>query len=158
MTTSPLAAHPEIHDQISLKTTELTRKFGRAPTATELADALGIDRNDVVDVLVDNERCCTGPIGSGNVVGNAPAMADRLSHWAEILDGVQDAPKLRRILAELPEQERSVVILRIFASWPQSAIAERLGVSPKHVSRLLEIAFGKLRDHLGAGHAGRAPV
>lgn len=134
--------------QLSSTSAELSRQFGRAPTATELADALGIDRNDVVDVLVAHRRCRAYPISSDIGVDDTTAVADKLSRWDATLDRIGNAPALRRVLAELPEPEFTVVMLRIFESSPQSEIADRLGVSPMLVSRLLANALEQLRDRL----------
>jgi RNA polymerase sigma-B factor len=52
------------------------------------------------------------------------------------------------LLAALPERERTVLYLRFFGSMTQSQIAERIGVSQMHVSRILERTLAKLRTQL----------
>ena len=48
-------------------------------------------------------------------------------------------------LDALPERERTVIVLRFFESLTQSQIAERVGISQMHVSRLLRRALPLLR-------------
>ena len=48
----------------------------------------------------------------------------------------------------LPERERTVLVLRFFDSMTQTQIAERVGISQMHVSRLLAKSLARLRDEL----------
>ena len=50
-------------------------------------------------------------------------------------------------MAQLPDRERVVVYLRYFEDLTQSEIAERVGVSQVHVSRLLRRALDRLGQH-----------
>ena len=75
-------------------------------------------------------------------------MAHNLSQWDAKLECIADGAALRPVLAALPEEERSVVMLRIFGSLSQTQIAELLGLSPTYVSRLLTTALTKLRNRL----------
>ena len=51
-------------------------------------------------------------------------------------------------VARLPERERRILQLRFFGDMTQAQIAERLGVSQMHVSRLLSRTLSQLRDEL----------
>jgi RNA polymerase sigma-B factor len=53
-------------------------------------------------------------------------------------------------IAQLPEREQEILSLRFYGNMSQSEIAQRLGMSQMHVSRLLRQALGKLRESLGA--------
>ena len=55
---------------------------------------------------------------------------------------------LRPLLEGLPERERTVLVLRFFDSMTQTQIAERVGISQMHVSRLLAKSLTRLRDEL----------
>jgi RNA polymerase sigma-B factor len=52
------------------------------------------------------------------------------------------------MLAELPERERTILVLRFFGDMTQTQIAEQIGVSQMHVSRLLSQTLARLRDQL----------
>ena len=138
----------ELLPKLSAKSADLSRRLGRAPTATELAGALGIDHSDVIDVLVMNSAGDTRHGDSGPGPKEAPAMADNLGQWDAKLDCIEDGAALRPVLAALPDDEQSVVMLRIFGSLSQTQIADLLGFSPMYVSRLLTTALTKLREGL----------
>jgi RNA polymerase sigma-B factor len=54
----------------------------------------------------------------------------------------------------LPDRERTIVELRFYAGLSQSEIAERVGVSQVHVSRLLRAAVAKLRARMPGSDDG----
>jgi RNA polymerase sigma-B factor len=55
-------------------------------------------------------------------------------------------PELAEELALLPNREREIVFLRFFEDLTQAEIAERVGISQMHVSRLLARALERLRS------------
>ncbi|HTM85030.1 MAG TPA: sigma-70 family RNA polymerase sigma factor, partial [Mycobacterium sp.] len=62
------------------------------------------------------------------------------------MERIENRETLRPLLAALPERERTVLVLRFFESMTQTQIAERVGVSQMHVSRLLAKSLARLRD------------
>ncbi|CFS60040.1 alternate RNA polymerase sigma factor SIGF [Mycobacterium tuberculosis] len=64
------------------------------------------------------------------------------------LDQIENREVLRPLLEALPERERTVLVLRFFDSMTQTQIAERVGISQMHVSRLLAKSLARLRDQL----------
>ena len=64
------------------------------------------------------------------------------------LDQIENREALRPLLDALPERERTVLMLRFFESLTQTQIAERVGISQMHVSRLLAKSLTRLRDQL----------
>ena len=55
---------------------------------------------------------------------------------------------LERLLVELPERERTIVQLRYFEDMTQTEIAQQVGISQMHVSRLLARTLSQLRERL----------
>ena len=76
-------------------------------------------------------------------------LADTLGEYDSALSEVENHETLRPLLAALPERERTVVLLRFFGNMTQTQIAERVGVSQMHVSRLLTKTLAQLREQLG---------
>ena len=76
------------------------------------------------------------------------ALAEALTRATDELVSVADRETLRKLLTEVPERERNILALRFFANLTQSEIAERIGVSQMHVSRLLSRTLGTLRSRL----------
>ena len=139
----------ELHLRLGTASAELSQRLGRAPTASELAVELGMDRQEVVEGMVAGSSYNTLSIDSGG--GNdedAPAIVDTLGDVDLSLDQIENREALRPLLAALPERERTVLVLRFFESLTQTQIAERVGISQMHVSRLLAKSLARLRDQL----------
>ncbi|MCB0924989.1 MAG: SigB/SigF/SigG family RNA polymerase sigma factor [Mycobacterium sp.] len=142
----------ELHLRLGAATAELAQRLGRAPTASELAEELEMDRQDVIEGLVAgssyNTLSIDGGGGGGGGEDDAPAIVDTLGGADLNLDQIENREALRPLLAALPERERTVLLLRFFESLTQTQIAERVGVSQMHVSRLLTKSLARLRDEL----------
>ena len=139
----------ELHLRLGAATAELSQRMGRAPTASELAEELGMDREEVIEGLVAGSSYNTLSIDSGGGGDeDAPAIVDTLGDVDMGLDQIDNRETLRPLLAQLPERERTVLLLRFFESMTQTQIAERVGVSQMHVSRLLAKSLARLRDQL----------
>jgi RNA polymerase sigma-B factor len=140
----------ELHLRLGAATADLSQRLGRAPTATELAAELGMERDEVVEGLVAGSSYNTLSIdtGGGSDDDDARAIADTLGDVDAGLDRIEDREALRPLLEALPERERMVLVLRFFESMTQTQIAERVGISQMHVSRLLAKSLTRLRDQL----------
>jgi RNA polymerase sigma-B factor len=138
------------HGQITKATTHLTQSLGRAPTAGELSELLGLDREEVVESLIAaasyNVHSIDAPISGGD--GQPRMLADTIGEVDPEFDHITDCESVRPLLAALPERERTVLYLRFFAGMTQSQIAERIGVSQMHVSRILERTLAKRRTQI----------
>ena len=138
------------HGDITRATMELTQTLGRAPTAGQLAEVLGLSREDIVDSMLAAEayrvHSIDAPISSGD---SAPRMvSDTVGAIDHGFDRICDLETIRPLLAALPEREKTVLYLRFFDSLTQSQIAEQIGVSQMHVSRILERTLRQLREQL----------
>jgi RNA polymerase sigma-B factor len=139
----------ELHLRLGAATAEMSQRLGRAPTPTELAAELEMDREEVVEGLIAGSSYNTMSIdGGGSGTEEAPAIADTLGDMDSNLDRIENREALRPLLASLPERERTVLVLRFFESLTQTQIAERVGISQMHVSRLLAKSLAQLRDQL----------
>ena len=138
------------HGHITRATMELTQTLGRAPTAGQLADVLELSREDIVDSMLAAEayrvHSIDAPVSTGD---SAPRMvSDTVGDVDPEFERITDQETVRPLLAALPERERTVLYLRFFASMTQSQIAEKIGVSQMHVSRILERTLRELRDQI----------
>lgn len=140
----------ELNVRLDAATSDLYQRLGRAPTASDLAEELGEDREEVVAALVARNCSRTLPIDGGtdddhrgipaslNALGRNDIGLERIEYWET----------LRPLLETLPARERAVLQLRFFESRTQTEIAQRLGISQMHVSRLLRKSLSCLRDSL----------
>jgi RNA polymerase sigma-B factor len=142
----------ELHLRLGTATADLSQRLGRAPTASELAEELEMDRAEVIEGLVAGSSYNTLSIDSGGSSGtgddDARAIADTLGDVDFGLERIENREALRPLLDGLPERERTVLVLRFFESMTQTQIAERVGISQMHVSRLLAKSLARLRDQL----------
>ncbi|QYN37162.1 SigB/SigF/SigG family RNA polymerase sigma factor [Pseudonocardia sp. DSM 110487] len=139
----------DLHVSINSAVSELSQSLGRAPKPTEIAERLGVPVSEVLEGLEASEAYRSSSLdemlsseqGSatvGELVGEADAELDR----------VDFRQALRPVLAELAERERTIVLLRFFGNMTQTQIADRVGISQMHVSRLLAQTLDRLRTRL----------
>lgn len=132
--------------QLTAARAELSQQLNRAPTASELAEHVGVSREEVVEALIAanaySTRSTDEPTGRGD---EDDSFASTLGEIDTNLDKVLDSETLRPLLAALPDRERTIVLLRFFENMTQTQIAERLGISQMHVSRLLASTLTTLR-------------
>jgi RNA polymerase sigma-B factor len=141
----------EIHAQAISVTHELSQHLGRAPTASELATELGVDRQEMVEALTAG-NCYSAtsmdafrPPGGerdGLTIHDTMGVLDR--HLADFVD----REALRPLILALPDRERTILAVRFFEEKTQSQIAEQLGMSQMHVPRLLARILAQLRCEL----------
>ncbi|MEV0846223.1 RNA polymerase sigma factor SigF [Streptomyces sp. NPDC049954] len=129
---------------------ELAQKLDRSPTVPELAVALGVSEEDVVDGLAVGNAYTASSLDSPAPEddGGEGSLADRLGYEDTALEGVEYRESLKPLLAKLPPRERRIIMLRFFANMTQSQIGEEVGISQMHVSRLLTRTLAQLREGL----------
>jgi RNA polymerase sigma-B factor len=140
----------ELRLSISSATQQLSQELGRSPTVGELAKHLQLSEDEVLEGLESANAYSTLSLDAPDSSGeeDAPAVLDSLGGWDEQLEGVEYRESLRPLLAQLPDREKHILMLRFFGNMTQSQIAERIGISQMHVSRLLARTLGQLREGL----------
>lgn len=139
----------ELHLEVSNATTTLAQQLGHAPTPGEIADHLGISRDDVyrgIDVGQAYHAMSLDESLSGDDEGMQ--LAESVGEQDAGLESVENHESLEPLMRELPQRERRILMLRFFYNMTQTQIAERVGLSQMHVSRLLSRALRKLREGL----------
>ncbi len=141
----------ELHIQIARSTSDLAQQLGRAPTASELSQVLGVSREEVVECLVAGDayrlESLDAPLGPDRS-GKDRLIADAVGGIDPQIDHITNREAVRLLLAALPQREREVLHMRFFESMTQSQIAKRIGVSQMQVSRILANTLQTLRDQL----------
>ena len=140
----------ELHYLLSRKVEELTASLGRSPTISELAEATGVDEEEVVEALeigrVYTTRSLYGGIDDADGGGLEPI--DSLSGEEDGYEATENRAVLAAGFQALDERERTVLHLRFFEGLTQTQIAVEIGVSQMHVSRLIRKALEKLESEI----------
>src|SRR5262245_51551365 len=139
----------ELHLQLTKAREELTQQLDRAPTASEVANHMGIDRESVIEATIASENYSTMSIDA-QVGGNdeRPVINETLGEIHAGYERVLNIETARPLIAALPAREQTVIRLRFFEEMSQTQIAQRMGYSQMHISRLLARALDTLRDQV----------
>ena len=127
---------------------ELHRRLGRSPSASELAEELDLTSEEVLEAMeaasaydaisLEEQR-------SESSDSQEPTYADSLGSEEERYELVEYGATIAPTLKALSERERLILHLRFVEDLTQSEIADRIGVSQMHVSRLIRRALARLR-------------
>jgi RNA polymerase sigma-B factor len=137
----------EIHLQLRRATDELTQRLGRSPTVPQLAEHLGIETDAVIEGIAAGSAYSTASLDAPT--GNDGEGTRQLGGEDSGFGHVADVTLVEDLMAQLPPREREIVRLRFYEELSQSEIAERIGISQMHVSRLLRRSFEQMRGHGG---------
>ncbi len=140
----------ELSRVLAVARVELTQELGRAPTVGELAERAGVDEDAVLEGMESAGAYTTVPLEPAGAEGAEPWLATD----DDGLRGVEDREALRPLLARLPARERRIIALRFVRGMSQARIAEEVGISQMHVSRLLARTLSTLRAELGTDGGG----
>ena len=142
----------ELRMQIGTATAELTQALGRSPTPRELAQRVGCSVEEIVEGLESNNAYATLSLDAGDEHDDsATRLLDALGSDDENLEHVEVRESIKPLLDALEPREKRILLLRFFKNMTQSQIAEEIGVSQMHVSRLLTRTLAQLRTSLQDG-------
>jgi RNA polymerase sigma-B factor len=142
-----------LHDrmaEVDKAVTELTKRLQRSPTVKEIAERLDLEQTDVLEVMEANHN--RRPLSLDRPAGTEDSDEAPPSEWVgaedERFELVEGRIALDAALPYLEERERVVLRLRFVEDMTQSQIAERIGHSQMHVSRILRRALARIRERI----------
>ncbi|NLK52077.1 MAG: RNA polymerase sporulation sigma factor SigF [Syntrophomonadaceae bacterium] len=125
---------------------ELTRAKGREPTIGEIAEALGISREEVVSSL----EALQHPVSMHETLyqddGDPIFLIDQLKAEAGMDSIWTENLALKEVLSKLPEREKQVLRMRFFEDKTQTQVAKALGLSQVQISRIERQALGHIKE------------
>ena len=126
---------------------QLTQELGRSPTVSELAQAAEVSEEEVLEALESGQAYSTASLDApSGEEDDAPGRVERMGDEDVQVENLEYFASLAPLIQQLPERERTILYLRFFQGLTQSGIAEEVGISQMHVSRLLSRILGYLRD------------
>jgi RNA polymerase sigma-B factor len=140
--------------QVDTTIKELSRRLSRSPSVAEIGDAAKLTPEQVLEAMeaataydaVSLESYRFGDQGDGETYADSIGVED------DRYELVEYGATIEPTLQALPARDRIVLHLRFVEDLTQAEIAERVGVSQMHVSRLIRRALERLRtvaDHAG---------
>jgi RNA polymerase sigma-B factor len=144
----------ELHLRLGPAVSELTHELGRSPTIPEIADRLATTTEDVLEAMEAGRAYRSSSLDAtvGGEDGEpAVPLSARIGDADANMVLVDDHSQLASLIRDLPERERTILVLRFYDGLTQSQIAERIGISQMHVSRLLARTLDQLRHKATTG-------
>ena len=140
----------ELRMQIGTATAELTQQLGRSPTPRELAERIGCTVEEIVEGSESSNAYSTLSLDASDDSdeGGSPSILDALGVDDEGMAHVEVRESIKPLLDRLEPREKKILLLRFFKNMTQSQIADEIGVSQMHVSRLLNRTLEQLRTSL----------
>jgi RNA polymerase sigma-B factor len=142
-----------LHDrmaEVDKAITDLTKELQRSPSVGEIAERLELEQTDVLEVMEANHN--RRPLSLDRPAGPEDSEESPPTEWIgeedESYELVEGRIALDAALPYLDERERLVLRLRFAEDMTQSQIAERIGHSQMHVSRILRRALARIREQI----------
>jgi RNA polymerase sigma-B factor len=148
----------ELNVKLTRVVDELTTKLGRSPSVDELAEATGATAEQVLEALESSSAYSALSLSEGpepdEESGGGPM--ETLGEEDEHFEQSEQRITLATGIQHLPARERAILHLRFFEGLTQSEIAERIGISQMHVSRLIRNSLDRMRRELESGERSTA--
>lgn len=144
----------EAQQAINQGRSDLLQQLGREPRVSEIAAALDLDEETVIEAL-SADGCYTPASLDRPVGGDADSepggrtLGSVLGGYDPDFDSCEARVVLRPLIAQLNARDRKVLELRFIDGLTQREVGERIGVTQMQVSRILSRIFATLRDEVG---------
>lgn len=137
----------DLQSTISGAVGPLSQELGRAPRPSEIAQYLAVSTDAVLEGLAARQAYRSTSLDE-LVTGAETTFTETLGMADQELEMVEYRQTLGPLLDNLPERERTILVLRFFGNLTQTQIADRVGLSQMHVSRLLAQTVRGLRRRM----------
>jgi RNA polymerase sigma-B factor len=136
----------ELRMQITATTAELNQSLGRSPTPRELSERIGCTVEEIIEGMESSNAYATLSLDATDD-GDEPggSMLDALGVEDPDLEHVEVRESIKPMLDQLDPREKRILVLRFFKNMTQTQIAEEIGISQMHVSRLLTRTLDQMR-------------
>lgn len=137
----------ELYLRLGRIVSTLSQELGRSPTIPELAAEAQVSEEEVLEALEAGQAYRFASLDAPSPGGDeGDTMSSQLGEEDAGMIDAEHRVALSPLLAQLPKREQVILHLRFFEGLTQSGIAERLGISQMHVSRLLARSLAQLRS------------
>jgi RNA polymerase sigma-B factor len=148
----------ELNVQLSRLMDQLTVQLSRSPTIPELAKASGSTEEEVLEALESGRAYSSLSLSTGGTQEDGEELDPLESIGSD--EHQYEVSEDRAVLAPgfrvLDERERKILHLRFFEGLTQSQIAQQIGISQMHVSRLIRRSLEKIRAEIAVEEQAQA--
>jgi RNA polymerase sigma-B factor len=138
----------ELNASMSSTIERLTSKLGRSPSIAEIASALDTSPEQVLEALEVGSAYSTLSLNAGPGGEDDNDPLDAIGTEDAEFERSEDRASLEPALARLASREQDILRMRFEEGMPQTQIADRVGLSQMHVSRLIRQSLALMRDEL----------
>lgn len=134
--------------KIRKETEQFRQREGRDPTMEELSELTGFEREEIAMALESAAEVESIYKTIPQKDGSEICLLDRIESQKEGMQELLNRVVLEQLLAELPDTERRLIIMRYMQDKTQAEVARVLGVSQVQVSRLEKRILKQMREKL----------
>ena len=138
----------ELNASMSHAIDRLTGRLGRSPSIAEIAAELKSTPEDVLEALEVGSAYSTVSLSTGPGSEENLDPMETIGEEDEGFDQMETRTAIEPAFGHLPEREREILRMRFEEGLPQTQIADRVGLSQMHVSRLIRKSLSSMRDEL----------
>ncbi len=129
-------------------TETLSKKLGRTPTISEVAEAIDCDINELMVAMESNREVESLYATYNNSNGQSMFLIDKVHKNNNNEEKIVDNISLKQIINNLKDKERKIIIMRYFNDKTQKEVADVIGISQVQVSRIEKKVLEKMHNML----------
>jgi RNA polymerase sigma-B factor len=138
----------ELNGKMGPTIERLTSKLGRSPSIAEIAAEFETSTEQVLEALEAGSAYAPLSLSAGPSGDDEIDPMETIGADDEEFDRTDDRTSLEPALAALPEREREILRMRFEEGLTQTQIADKVGISQMHVSRLIRRSLDRMRTQL----------
>lgn len=127
---------------------ELSQRLGRSPTLDEIAEHIEVSTDEVAEAAALGTAYRPDTL-DGPPVDQARARISTVGDVEGRFDLIEDLDAIEPVIRKQSDREKEILRLRFYEDLTQREIAEKIGISQMHVSRILNGCLAKIRILLG---------
>ena len=138
----------ELNASMSGAIERLTGRLGRSPSIAEISEELKTTPEEVLEAMEVGSAYSTVSLSTGPGGDEELDPLETIGGEDEEFERSEDRAALEPALDRLPPREREILRMRFEEGLPQTQIAQRVGLSQMHVSRLIRKSLSIMREEL----------
>ena len=140
----------ELHLRLRGLVATLSQELGRAPNTNEIAERAGVLPEDILEAAEAGTLYRLSSLDSQRPDSDGEPAVATIGAPDPELQTIDERMAVEELLSLLPDREQQIVYLRFFEGLTQAEIADRIGISQMHVSRLLAKSLEVLGSNVGS--------